>query len=74
VNEAFQASFEMHVSRDASGDLVLRTPKIDPKTGEPGWFGAVTLKKANVAYHLMRLYGAPELAADISPALSKRRQ
>jgi len=34
----------------------------------------VTIKKSYVAVHLMPLYGAPELAADLSPALAKRRQ
>lgn len=62
------------VTRDAPGDLVVRTKGIDPKTGEPGWFGTVTTKKTYVAYHLMPLYGSAALAELISPELAKRKQ
>lgn len=62
------------LTRDAPGDLVLRTQQIDPKTGERGWFGTVTIKKSYVAYHLMPLYAEPALANGISAALAKRRQ
>ena len=62
------------VSRDAPGDLVVRTLSVDPKTKEPGWFGTVTIKKNYVAYHLMPLYHSPSLAESISGALAKRRQ
>lgn len=62
------------VARDLPGDLELRTPAVDPKTGEPGWFGTVTVKKSYVAYHLMPLYEHPELADDLSESLAKRRQ
>lgn len=62
------------VTRDEPGDLVVRTPNIDPKTGEPGWFGTVTIKKSYVAYHLMPLYCDPSLGEGISDALAKRRQ
>lgn len=64
----------MNVSRDEPGSLVLRTPDVDPGTGEPGWFGTVTIKKTYVAYHLMPLYARPDLADRISDALAKRRQ
>ncbi len=64
----------MIVARDAVGDLLLHTPEVDPKTGEPAFFAAVTAKKAYVAFHLMPLYYRPELLADISPELDKRRQ
>ena len=62
------------VTRDLPGDLQLRTPVIDAKTGEPGWFGTVTVKKSYVAYHLMPLYADPSLADGLSGALIKRRQ
>lgn len=62
------------VTRDEPGDLVVRTPHTDPKTGERGWFGTVTIKKSYVAYHLMPLYFDPALGDGLSPALSKRRQ
>jgi hypothetical protein len=64
----------MIVNKDEPGSLELRTPEIDPKTKQPGWFGTVTTKKNYVAVHLMPLYFAPELGTDISQALSKRRQ
>jgi hypothetical protein len=62
------------VSRDEAGDLVLRTREIDPKTGEAGWFGTVTIKKSYVAYHLMPLYADPGLANGVSEGLRKRQQ
>ncbi len=62
------------VTRDAPGDLVVRTEALDSKTGEPGWFGTVTVKKGYVAYHLMPLYTRPELADGLSAELAKRRQ
>lgn len=68
------AAPQMTVARDEAGALELRTPQVDPKTGQPGWFGTVTIKKSYVAVHLMPLYCDPELAADISPALARRRQ
>lgn len=67
-------SIGMAVVRDLPGDLELRTRGIDAKTGEPGWFGTVTIKKSYVAYHLMPLYADPGLALGISEALAKRRQ
>jgi hypothetical protein len=68
------AAPEMVVNKDGPGGLELRTPTIDPKTKQPGWFGTVTTKKTYVAYHLMPLYTHPELAGGISPELTKRRQ
>lgn len=62
------------VTKDAPGDLVVRSHMIDAKTGQPGWLGTVTIKKRYVAYHLMRLYVDPAPADHLSPALAKRRQ
>lgn len=62
------------IARDAPGDLEVRTATADPKTGKPGWFGTVTIKKSYVAYHLIPLYEHPALADGLSPALAKRRQ
>ena len=64
----------MTVAKDTPGNLELRTPGIDARTGEPGWFGTVTVKKSYVACHLIPLYVRPELADGISDALAKRRQ
>jgi hypothetical protein len=64
----------MTIAKDKPGSLELRTPTIDPKTRQPGWFGTVTIKKSYVAYHLMPLYTHPELADDLSSELAKRKQ
>jgi hypothetical protein len=69
-----RAGAGMTVARDLPGDLELRTPETDPKTGAPGWFGTVTIKKTYVAYHLIPLYERPALAEGLSEALTKRRQ
>lgn len=62
------------VGCDEPGNLILHTHDADPKTGKPHWFGAVSLKKNYVAYHLIPLYTDPTLGATLSDALSKRRQ
>ena len=62
------------VAVDEPGNLVVRTAQIDGKTGQPGWFGTVTIKKSYVAYHLIPLYDQPALAEGLSTALGKRRQ
>lgn len=67
------AAGDLAVTRDAPGDLIVRTRTIDAK-GEPGWFGTVTTKKSYVAYHLIPLYDAPALADGLSETLGKRRQ
>lgn len=64
----------MVVTKDSAGALELRTPGIDPKTKQAGWFGTVTIKKSYVAYHLMPLYCEPKLADGISAELAKRKQ
>lgn len=68
------AAPEMVVAKDDPGSLELRTPAVDLKTKQPGWFGTVTTKKSYVAYHLMPLYTRPELADGMSPGLTKRKQ
>lgn len=69
-----EAAPGMTINRDEPGALELRTAGIDPKTKQHGWFGTVTIKKAYVAFHLMPLYTAPDLASAVSPALAKRKQ
>lgn len=68
------AAPRMKVNRDEPGVLELRTPAIDQKTKQPGWFGMIAVKKTYVSYHLMPLYTAPELADGVSPALAQRKQ
>ncbi|PAW63226.1 MAG: hypothetical protein B9S34_14720 [Opitutia bacterium Tous-C1TDCM] len=62
------------IAKDQAGMLEVRTPTLDPKTKQPGWFGTVTIKKTYVAFHLMPLYTQPELAEGISADLAKRKQ
>ncbi|WP_085810484.1 hypothetical protein [Sphingomonas sp. TZW2008] len=68
------AAGDQVIERDVPGDLVVRTHRRDPKTGEPGWFGTVTIKKSYVAFHLIPLYDTPALADGLSADLAKRRQ
>jgi hypothetical protein len=62
------------VASDQPGDLVLHSRRTDPKTGKPVWFGAVTLRKAYVGYHLFPLYTDPAIGADLSADLRRRQQ
>ena len=62
------------IARDDPGHVEIRTGARDPKSGQAGWFGTVTIKKSYAAYHLIPLYDHPDLAADLSPTLEKRRQ
>lgn len=61
------------VAKDAPGDLVVHTARLD-KNGKPEWFGAVAIKKSYVSYHLFPLYMDPSLGAGMSDALAKRQQ
>lgn len=61
------------VAKDAPGDLVVHTTRLD-KNGKPEWFGAVAIKKTYVSYHLFPLYTDPSLGAGMSDALAKRQQ
>lgn len=85
MGQDFQPTFEalravalrhadgLDVTRDAPGDLVVRTRALDGK-GQPGWFATVTVKKSYVAFHLPPLYERPDLAESLSEPLMKRRQ
>ncbi len=42
--------------------------------GKPMFFAAVRAGKNYVSYHLMPVYGCPELLKDASPGLMKRMQ
>ncbi|MHA6721826.1 hypothetical protein [Sphingomonas sp. RS2018] len=41
-----EAAVGQSVAVDEPGNLVVRTHRTDPKTGQAGWFGTVTTKKA----------------------------
>jgi hypothetical protein len=44
------------------------------KPGEPMWFGGVRVGKAYVSYHLMPVYGCPDLVRDMPDELRRRMQ
>ena len=48
--------------------------KFMQKNKKPLFFGAVQIKKSFVSYHLMPVYGKPELLEALSPGLRSRMQ
>jgi hypothetical protein len=61
------------VKEDTGGYYYLETATAEYRR-KPLMFGAVRSGKNYVGYHLMVLYGCPELVAKLSPALRKRMQ
>ena len=61
------------VTRDEPGEYCLETvmPRPDKK---PVCVGAVRIGKGYVSFHLMAIYGFPDLMKKMSPALKKRMQ
>lgn len=87
TNPAFQSIFDdlrstmlgavtshQHVDEEAPGRMVLKTRTRDAQPASSAWFGMVEIKKSYVSYHLMPLYDQPELGADLSPDLLRRKQ
>jgi hypothetical protein len=64
---------ELVVKTDEPGHYSLNTSFKRPD-GYVLWFGGVQIKKNYVSYHLMPVYGYPELLQGISPELKKRMQ
>lgn len=52
----------------------LTGPASELTHGRDLWVAAVRMGKNYVSYHLMPVYGFPDLLEDISPALKKRMQ
>lgn len=69
-----RSSTGMDVAQDQPGNVVLKTPWIEPGKKEQAWFGAVQLKKNYVSLHLMPLYALPALRENVSLDLQKRMQ
>jgi hypothetical protein len=65
---------EMEVNADSDVEYGLQTHWRRAKDGYPGHFGAVKVGKRYVSYHLMPVYGFPELRDDMSDALRNRMQ
>ena len=59
---------------DEPGNYALTGPASSFTHGRELWLGAVRIGKNYVSYHLMPVYGFPELLNDISPELRKRMQ
>lgn len=62
----------LDVTRDKTGDLVVRTHTLDAR-GQQGWFGTVNIKKSYVAFHLMPLYERQGLLDELEEPLAGRR-
>lgn len=64
----------LRANPDSPGDYVLKGPPTERSMGKEVWFGAVQARKNYVSYHLMAVYGFPELLEGMSPELKKRMQ
>lgn len=61
------------IKQDSETDYYLDAKQPDA-IGKPQFFGAVSIKKNQVSFHLMPVYCYPELLDDISPELKARMQ
>ena len=68
------AKGSMRADPDKPGNFVLLGPASEWSRGKDLWFGAVVTGKSYVSYHLIAVYGFPDLLDDISPELKKRMQ
>jgi hypothetical protein len=64
---------KLRVSKDEPGKYELISLEPTHK-GRPMYFGSVIIQKNYVSYHLMPLYGCPELNKNLSPELKKHKQ
>lgn len=64
---------QLVVTTDEPGDYYVESGWVRDD-GYRGFFGAVRTKKNYVSYHLVPVYGWPELLDAVSPALRKRMQ
>ena len=64
---------KLDVVKDKSDNYYLNTSKL-AENKKPMFFGAATIKKNSVSFHLMPVYENPELLEDISPELKKCMQ
>jgi hypothetical protein len=65
---------DLEVKADTPENYSLDTKHILEHNKQHLFFGAVQIKKNYVSYHLMPVYGCPELLQAISPNLKKRMQ
>ena len=64
---------EIRVQTDKPGNYHTEIPTILHR-GKPLYFAGLRTGKNYVSYHLLPLYGAPEMLKGMSPALKKRMQ
>jgi hypothetical protein len=64
---------QLAVQTDKPGDYHMEAPSILHR-GKPLYFAGVRTGKNYVSFHLMSVYGSPELLKTMSPALRKRMQ
>jgi hypothetical protein len=64
---------EIRVQTDKQGNYHTEMPTILHR-GKPLYFAGIRTGKNYVSFHLLPLYGAPELLKGMSPALKKRMQ
>jgi hypothetical protein len=67
--------FERHLKvLTDSDDMYYLNSRVRGKNKKPICFAAVAVKKNYVSYHLMPVYGCPDLLKDMSPGLKARMQ
>jgi hypothetical protein len=71
IMQPYQEKLELQHDAPDNYSLLVQHKRED---GYQGWFGAVQIKKNYVSYHLMPVYGHPELLEDASPELKQRMQ
>ncbi|MCU1254725.1 MAG: hypothetical protein JWM83_1024 [Candidatus Angelobacter sp.] len=64
---------ELRVQTDKPGNYHTEMPEILHR-GRPMYFAGIRTGKNYVSFHLLPLYGCPELLKGMSPALKKRMQ
>jgi hypothetical protein len=65
---------ELVLKADNDSNYSLDTHKMHPSNKKPMFFGAAQINKNYVSYHLMPIYGCPDLNKLMSDELKKRMQ
>src|SRR5262245_24488683 len=71
ILKKFERQLEVQTDSD---DMYYLNSRVLGQNKKPICFGAVAVKKNYVSYHLMPVYGCPDLLKDISPGLRARMQ
>lgn len=65
---------ELVLKANTDSNYSLDTHKMHPSNKKPIFFGAVQINKNYVSFHLMPIYGCPDLNQQVSVELKKRMQ